>query len=80
MYDTQLKNNLNDIVNKNNENVSGDLNNDGEFSVADVILLQKWLLSATDTKPENWKSADIYDDNRLDVFDLVLMKQMLTIN
>ena len=80
MYDTQLKNNLNDIVNKNNESVSGDLNNDGEFSVADVILLQKWLLSATDTKPENWKSADLYDDNRLDVFDLVLMKQMLTIN
>ncbi|MDE6500859.1 MAG: cellulase family glycosylhydrolase [Ruminococcus sp.] len=77
MYDTQLKNNLNDIVNKNTENVSGDLNNDGEFSVADVVFLQKWLLSATDIKLENWKSADLYEDNRLDVFDLCLMKQML---
>ncbi|MDE6035453.1 MAG: dockerin type I repeat-containing protein [Ruminococcus sp.] len=77
MYDTQLKNNLNDIVNKNTENVSGDLNNDGEFSVADVVLLQKWLLSATTENPENWKSADLCEDNHLDVFDLVLMKNKL---
>ncbi len=77
MYDTQLKNSFNDIINKNTESISGDLNNDSEFSVADVVLLQKWLLSATDVKLENWKSADLCKDDRLDVFDLCLMKQML---
>ena len=77
MYDTQLKTSLNDIINKNTESISGDLNNDSEFSVADVVLLQKWLLSATDAKLENWKSADLCKDDRLDVFDLCLMKQML---
>lgn len=57
--------------------VKGDVNNDGEFTVADVVLLQKWLLAVPDTKLENWKAADLCDDGVLDVFDLCLMKRML---
>lgn len=59
------------------EDVKGDVNNDGEFSVADVVLLQKWLLGVPDIKLDNWKSADLCEDSRLDVFDLCLMKKML---
>ena len=55
----------------------GDVNADGVFSVADVILLQKWLLSVPDTHLANWKAADFYEDGKLDVFDLCLMKRML---
>lgn len=53
----------------------GDINDDGEFSISDVVLLQKWLLAAPDTQLTNWKAADFYADGKLDVFDLCLMKQ-----
>lgn len=55
----------------------GDVNNDGEFSISDVVILQKWLLSAPDTQLTNWKAADLCADGVLDVFDLCLMKQRL---
>ena len=56
----------------------GDVNNDGEFNVADVVLLQKWLLAVPDTHLINWKAVDFCNDNVLNVFDLCLMKQELT--
>ena len=55
----------------------GDVNNDGEFNVADVVLLQKWLLAVPDTHLANWKAVDFCNDNKLDVFDLCLMKREL---
>lgn len=58
----------------------GDVNQDGAFNVADVILLQKWLLAVPDTHLENWKAANFCEDNRLDVFDLCLMKRELLKN
>ena len=56
---------------------SGDVNGDGEFNVADLVLLQKWLLDVPDTHLENWKAADLCEDDNLDVFDLCLMKKKL---
>ena len=50
---------------------------DGKFDIADVVLLQKWILAVPDTKLANWKAADLYEDGRLDVFDLSLIKRML---
>ncbi len=55
----------------------GDVNNDGSFNVADVVLLQKWLLAVPDTHLANWKAANFCEDDRLDVFDLTLMKRAL---
>lgn len=60
--------------------IRGDVNMDGKFDIADVVLLQKWILAAPDTKLANWKAADLYEDGRLDVFDLCLMKRMLVEN
>ena len=57
--------------------ISGDVNLDGIVNIADVLLLQKWLLAVPDTYLADWKAADLCDDNKLDVFDLCLMKQML---
>lgn len=58
-------------------NKKGDCNNDGEFTVADVVLLEKWLLTDHDTQLENWQAADLREDGKLDVFDLVMMKRKL---
>lgn len=57
-----------------NEN---DLNADGNFNVADVVQLQKYLLGYTDTDIISWEFADICKDGGLDVFDLVMLKKAL---
>ena len=57
--------------------VKGDVNDDGFFDIADVVLLQKWLLCVPDTHLPQWRAADLCNDERLDVFDLCLMKREL---
>lgn len=57
--------------------VSGDVNGDGEFTVADVVALQKWLLGVSDDALVNWKAGDLCEDDRLDVFDICVMREML---
>ena len=52
------------------EDTRRDVNSDGEFNVADVVLLQKWLPAVPDTNLTNWKAASFLYDDRLDVFDL----------
>ena len=64
-------------VNAEGFSIKGDVNADGVFDVADAVLLQKWLLAVPDTHLENRKAADLCNDNRLDVFDLCLMKREL---
>ena len=64
----------------NKSELQGDVNNDGELNIADAVLLQKWLLAEPDTELVNWKAADLCEDDRLDVFDLCLMKRMLVEN
>lgn len=55
----------------------GDVNADGQFTVADAVLLQKWLLGTHDTKLPDWKAGDFCEDNRLNVFDFCLMRNAL---
>lgn len=53
--------------------VKGDVNADGNFTVADVIMLQKWLIGAGDIT--DWQAGDLCEDGNLDVFDLCMMKR-----
>ncbi|MCQ2417456.1 MAG: heparinase II/III family protein [Oscillospiraceae bacterium] len=59
------------------QTIKGDVNADGVFSIADVVLLQKWLLAVPDTELKNWKAADLCEDNKINVFDLCMMKRSL---
>ena len=59
------------------QSVKGDVNADGEFNVADVVLLQKWLLAVPEIELADWKSADLCEDGKLNVFDLCMMKYEL---
>ena len=56
---------------------TGDINNDGDFNSADAVLMQKWLLAVPDTQLADWKSADLCNDDALNIYDLCLMKQKL---
>lgn len=64
------------IISKSNKGVVGDINNDKVFNIADVVILQRWLLN-DGTNIVNWEYADLCHDRKLDVFDLCLMKHML---
>ena len=57
--------------------VKGDVNDDGDFNISDLVLLQKWLLAVPEVHLVNWKAADLCEDGRLDVFDLCLMRREL---
>ncbi len=60
-----------------NDTLYGDVNADGKFNVADVVMLQKWLLAVTDVTLSNWKAADLCEDGVINVVDLCLMKEKL---
>lgn len=64
-------------VNGSENIVKGDVNNDGTFNITDIVIMQKWLLAVPDVHLVNWKAGDLYEDGRLDVFDLCLMKRKL---
>ena len=54
----------------------GDVNCDGTVSIADIVSLQNFLLGRTKSLG-NWKNADLCKDNRLDAFDMILMRRLL---
>ena len=60
-----------------NDIADGDANADGTFSIADAVLLQKWLLASPDTSLANWKAADFNKDNKINAIDFTLMKRAL---
>lgn len=54
--------------------VAGDVNSDDEFNVADLVMMQKWLLgSGTLT---DWKAGDLNKDSVIDVFDMCMMRKL----
>ncbi len=53
----------------------GDVNNNGELEIADLVLLQRYLLGKEEL--EEPKLADICEDGVIDSFDLVLMRKTL---
>ncbi|MDE5557721.1 MAG: glycoside hydrolase family protein [Ruminococcus sp.] len=57
--------------------IKGDVNNDGIVTIADAIMLQKWLLGVPNIELVNWNVADLCEDGVLNVFDLCLLKKML---
>ena len=60
------------------EALTGDVNFDNEFNISDIITLQKWLSTASDTQLTYWKAADLCEDGKINVFDFIVMKRMLT--
>lgn len=74
--------NVNVIYNSYNQEdtLLGDINDDGSFNVADIVMFQKWLLGVSDVTLPNWKAADFCEDGKLNVLDLCMMKCKLVEN
>lgn len=74
---TRYDNDSADVVFRLKYSPSGDVNDDGRFTVADVVLLEKWLNASPDAELINWKAADFCNDDKLNVFDILMMKHRL---
>ena len=60
------------------EKVTGDVNADGCFDVADLVMMQKFLLA--DGSLADWTAGDLFEDAKITVFDLVLMRKLLLLS
>lgn len=58
--------------------ITGDVNADGTFNVLDAVVLQKWLLCASDAVLADWDAGNFCKDDVIDAFDLAIMKRKLS--
>lgn len=54
---------------------AGDADLDAQFSVTDIVMLQKWLLGSGNLT--YWKACDLYEDGIINIIDFFLMKHAL---
>lgn len=59
------------------ENIIGDVNKDSIFNIADIVTLQKYILNQ-EISIFDYKSADINNDNKINVIDLALLKEKIS--
>lgn len=59
------------------EIVKGDANGDGKFTIADAVMLQKWILGSNDSALDNSEAVDFCKDGKIDVFDFCLMRDAM---
>ncbi len=64
--------------NTQTEATEGDINLDGELSVADLVMLQQHLMRRSALTAEQATVSDLNKDNVTDVFDMVLLRKKLT--
>lgn len=57
------------------EEVRGDVNADGAFSVADLVSLDNYLLG--NGRLKNWKAGDLCSDDRINTFDFIAMRELI---
>ncbi|WP_298483020.1 glycoside hydrolase family 9 protein [uncultured Ruminococcus sp.] len=57
------------------EDIRGDVNDDDTCSAADLVMMQKFLL--TQGGLTNWKNGDMNTDNCINGFDLSILRQFL---
>ncbi len=41
------------------QTTKGDVNADGQCNIADIVLLQKWLITIPNTELVNWENGDL---------------------
>lgn len=54
---------------------TGDANGDGEFTIADMVTVQKSIMGRKTAILSDCKAADLYEDGIIDVYDFILMRK-----
>ena len=73
----QYENGAEELIFRPRLQASGDIDKNGDLTVADLVLLQKWLLSENTEISFDLETADFNKDGIVDIFDLVKMKRKL---
>lgn len=58
----------------------GDINQDGEITIADAVMLKKYLLASYSFTKEQWEAAKLTADDEVNCFDFVILKRILIKN
>lgn len=61
------------LVKGQSQETQCDVNSDGEFTIADLVAMQSFLLGNGQLK--NWQAGDLCQNRRIEVFDLILMRE-----
>ncbi|MDE6004711.1 MAG: cellulase family glycosylhydrolase [Oscillospiraceae bacterium] len=64
-----------ETTNDVNQFIIGDVNADSEFSMLDIVMMQKWLSGKGNLK--NWKAGDLDNNGLINIYDFCLMKNLL---
>ncbi len=67
----------------NNESIpilsgKGDINGDEVIAIADMLILKDFILGESELYPITLENADFNDDKRVDVFDFISIRQLIT--
>lgn len=64
-------------VTVNDESVvpTGDANGDGDFTIADMVTVQRSIMGRKTAILSDCKAADLYEDGKIDVYDFILMRK-----
>ncbi len=54
---------------------TGDSNGDGDFTIADMVIVQKHIMGKKTAILSDWKCADLYEDGKIDVYDFIIMRE-----
>ena len=57
--------------------IYGDVSSDGEITIKDLLLVQKYLLGSQKLSGANYKAADVSKDNDVTIKDLLLIQKYL---
>lgn len=63
---------------QNFHKVKGDVNADNEFSLSDIIMMQRFLIK-TDNLID-WEAGDLNEDGKINIFDIAIMKELIIEN
>ncbi|MDD6279623.1 MAG: DUF6055 domain-containing protein [Oscillospiraceae bacterium] len=55
--------------------IRGDVNNDKTFNIADLVMMQHFLLGSGSLT--DWQAGDLCEDGKIDVFDMVMMRKLI---
>ena len=56
---------------------SGDVNADGEFNVADLVMMSRYIYGMTTFEERQIASADLNGDGNVDIFDMVEFRKKI---
>lgn len=59
------------------EHVFGDINGDGSLNIADLVLMQKYILATDTLTPEQAENADLIEDGIINIFDMIALRVAL---